>query len=646
MRPLTVSQIHISIRRFKNRTALILLTLISCIIPANSLFANAYNNIKILNSDAHSISFTIEIKNPLDYAVFDSNDSLYNVVIPVLIGLPPFARPMIKAQTGNDLRSIDWPDEMEINRRYSSLAEIVEVKAIRNHKIVQVNIYPVNESGYLGLINLTVEFMTAGKKFSETTPMLDNEFFNGIFESTLLNYKEFKNWEIEGDLGAVKKTGEHPFDKNLTWYKIANSTEGILRVGRIDLANAGLSSSSINSADIHVYYGGGEPLPVYNADPRPDFAEIPIQVFDGGDGFFQDTDYLIFFAEAADRWEYESGSSPEYMKNPYTDLNYYWLCIDNSTVGLRMENISGLPDGTEDSTFTRARFYNRIEQDNILWMHSDGHIYDYYNWYWTNNSQITFYQSLPNAIYNLNSPESSFVHLRAVSYSSSGTFLSINAVPATRTSVIGNDIYYYTTQLKPDQLNSVSLTLGVVSNGPFFDFCEIDYPGTLKPNNGRLDFSIRGFTGSGKMTVENSFAESPLLFDISDPINPIQITNANIALTIDYQLDFQSGENRRFYICQPSRFIAPHSIEKETLNHFRNENVQADLIIIAPRQFANSSSLADFIDYRETTESQANGSFNIKLVALEDIIDEFAYGQYDPTAIRDYLKFTFENYSP
>ena len=61
------------------------------------------------------------------------------------------------------------------------------------------------------------------------------------------------------------------------------------------------------------------------------------------------------------------------------------------------------------------------------------------------------------------------------------------------------------------------------------------------------------------------------------------------------------------------------------------------MIIIAPEEFL--SALEDYGNYRS-----AMSGINVSLVSLEDIIDQFSFGLYDPTAIRNFLKFAYENY--
>jgi hypothetical protein len=55
----------------------------------------------------------------------------------------------------------------------------------------------------------------------------------------------------------------------------------------------------------------------------------------------------------------------------------------------------------------------------------------------------------------------------------------------------------------------------------------------------------------------------------------------------------------------------------------------------------------DFYDeaarLKSLRESAAGGSFDVRLVKVSDVYDEFSWGIVDPTAIRDYLKFTWEN---
>ncbi|MCP4686240.1 MAG: hypothetical protein GY867_12445, partial [bacterium] len=96
------------------------------------------------------------------------------------------------------------------------------------------------------------------------------------------------------------------------------------------------------------------------------------------------------------------------------------------------------------------------------------------------------------------------------------------------------------------------------------------------------------------------------------------------------------GPNR-FYCAPISEASAPTSIEAVTFTDLRSNLAQSDLIIVTPRAFVEY--LDEYIAYR------SGQGYSFRVVAVEDIVDNFSYGLYDPTAIRDFLGFAYETYA-
>ena len=123
------------------------------------------------------------------------------------------------------------------------------------------------------------------------------------------------------------------------WYKIGVAEDGIYRLSYSDFQNLGVNTSNLDVNSIKLYGNGGGMLPLLNSIDRiNDLRENTIEVVDlNGNGIFNSDDYVLFFAESAHQWVFDSSSNFfSYNEHLYSELNYYFLTIDISSNGKRI----------------------------------------------------------------------------------------------------------------------------------------------------------------------------------------------------------------------------------------------------------------------------------------------------------------------
>ncbi|MEW5925522.1 MAG: type IX secretion system sortase PorU, partial [Candidatus Zixiibacteriota bacterium] len=173
---------------------------------------------------------------------------------------------------------------------------------------------------------------------------------------------------------------------------------------------------------------------------------------------------------------------------------------------------------------------------------------------------------------------------------------------------------------------------------PYFDYCEIEYTGNLKPNNDILDAFFTGLFGTAEYIINDAFSAAPMIFNIDDPLNPVNIANyMQNSGEITLQIPSDGDGTARLYFCPSSKFYTTALIEKVSAPLLTENPAQTDLIIVAPRQFV--SMLDDYKQYREN-----HSGLKVMVVSLEDIMNQFSYGLYDPAAVRDFLRYAYLNF--
>ncbi len=123
------------------------------------------------------------------------------------------------------------------------------------------------------------------------------------------------------------------------------------------------------------------------------------------------------------------------------------------------------------------------------------------------------------------------------------------------------------------------------------------------------------------------------IFD-NEYFQPIEWQNAKKYVS---DISFLSGENS--IISNDSESIEFVRIEEINLANLRASQNKADILYISHKSLQNS--LNKYLDYRKSTHPD----LDFKIVFIEDIYDEFGYGQEKPHSIKEFLKYAFANWT-
>lgn len=118
------------------------------------------------------------------------------------------------------------------------------------------------------------------------------------------------------------------------WFKMAVDNDGVYKITYSFLRKAGLNPDEIDPRKIKIYGNGGGMLPQSNMDSRPvDLLENAIFVSGESDGKFNKEDFILFYAEGADKIVYQASRNVfEYQNNLYSDNNYYFLTVSDASI--------------------------------------------------------------------------------------------------------------------------------------------------------------------------------------------------------------------------------------------------------------------------------------------------------------------------
>jgi hypothetical protein len=489
------------------------------------------------------------------------------------------------------------------------------------------------ELSVLRTITLRVDFiggsMARGAGYKDPGPI-----YGRMMPRLIANYDAGRNWYISRTQLFAKPAlaTATAFDSASTWIRMELVSDGVYSFGWPQFNLVGINPLNINPSSIRVFYGGGRELPKENNEPRPQLTEIPIKILGGDDGRFDNGDLIIFYADGVDSWDY-SEQFHRFLryKDHYTDKNVYWLTIDWNYPGSprQFATTDGSPGGPVDVSVDsyKAVFHKEQEIINLegIWQGD-------FEWYWgtgrTFSSAVQLYDLVAGADVTV------VVRIQNGNYPT----LSVNGGSPIAPSNTNQTYSTYHTTSFVNGANSVQInSTGDVT----LDYIDVEYPRWLKVTDGTMTFAQPDTFGAIRYNLTQ--VESPyFLFDIADRINPVEIVNGSLNgsnLIFDDTVSAQA--HKRYCIASRNRLKNPGAISIYQMDNLRDVGLpqnRADGIIVTYDGFSDQAErLAEH-------HRQAYGLTD-RVVKTSDIYNQFSYGLVDPVAIRDFLKYAFENWA-
>ena len=132
--------------------------------------------------------------------------------------------------------------------------------------------------------------------------------------------------------------------------------------------------------------------------------------------------------------------------------------------------------------------------------------------------------------------------------------------------------------------------------------------------------------------------DSVLVYDITNVNDVIAIENVTGSQTVRFQDHQDINFERRYFALEPQKIKSPVDIIKTRVEGLRESTSGADYIIVTHDDFISEVELL-----RAHRHNPQFSGFEVKVVKTSWVYNEFSWGLFDPTAIRDFLRFTFEH---
>ncbi len=440
-------------------------------------------------------------------------------------------------------------------------------------------------------------------------------------------------------------------DHNQTYYKFKVSDDGVYRVTRNTLQQAGFPIATVSASRIQLFRQG---------------EEIAISVNTQNDGTIN---YFDFYAQKNSG----SGDTELYVDEDAQVNPYYSLFSDSASyfITYYLSNQSG----------KRVSFYSEANTDGIaadefyyseqVSSYSDNYnsgasygsgyqiastLYDFGEG-WTSNF-VTRNNSLRKTI-SLRNPASSFeepiLQLMLVAGNNNAHDVTIEVGPSDgnlrsigTVNFSGRENRYFEEEIEWSDINSngdlvVSITPNGVSGNAdrmSLSYIRVIHPSTFDmetEDSFEMQLRTNGF-GKSFIRVLNPPDETNL-WDVTDPTGPIRIginqSSSNFLAII-----------RNTHLTR-DLLAFTNATEISNINEITFEDIPASgfnyLIISHPNLRTGDDQVAAYADYRS---SEAGGGFNVHITHIGDLYDQFNYGDPSPLAIKRYADFMLDTNDP
>lgn len=469
-------------------------------------------------------------------------------------------------------------------------------------------------------------------------------------------YKRVKSFSYQYSLGGLNKNNTtarrtviSSVLKTGAWRRFYLERSGAYVLTKAFLTEIGFDVN-VDPRTIKLYGNGGRMLPLANFNPYPnDLTENAIVFVGEEDGVFNDGDYILFYGEGVDNWNDESQTHV----NLYADKSYYYVS-SSGAFGKRMTSIAE-PTQAPDAVFTTFDDYQHHEVDlvNIVrvgrrWFGEKFNV----------QSEQNFPFSFPNLV--ASSPLTIKVRGAASSVASTSFRVRVNSqeVGIVNFTPINPDGPVFASEGTPNTFNFssassdvlVSLNYnngGVPSSVGYLDYITLQAKSYLRGFGKQFRFkenSVATSIGTCEYQISNAGAVSQV-WDITDIYNITRKVNTNQSV---FSVKASMGELRKYLVVDNLDVYSPIKDPNFVVNNqdlkgtvfLNNQGVfeDVDYLIITPGSLSTQAE-------RLASIHRARSQLNVKVITLESLYVEFSSGKQDVGAIRNFVKYVYENAS-
>ena len=426
------------------------------------------------------------------------------------------------------------------------------------------------------------------------------------------------------------------------WYQFYVEKSGVYKISKSFLQSLGFNTNGINPKKIKIYGNGGRMLPLSNSIDYPsDIAENAIQIIGESDGVFDNEDFILFYAEGVDTFNTESQTNV----NLYDTKSYYYVTIQGDD-GKRISTMLQ-PSGTsklETTVFDDYQFHE-LDLVNIVKLGRQ--------WY-GESFEIEDEQEFSFSIPNIDTTIPVKLSISGAAAAFTNTFLDVTV----NNQNLGKINFFALSANSSIKLNQGSLPSNISFPASENIKIKLKYDNNGVPGSkGYLDFirlsskrKLQGFgkqfhfqydlAGSNTGIINYTFSNANGISQVWDVTDIYNVTTAENQKQSSFSIKATLGEIRKYIAIDAADYFTPLKTSKTKI---ANQNLKGDFFdneidyaIITPSFLSvQAEKLADF--------HRSYSNLNVKVISLESIYPEFSSGKQDIAAIRNCIKYIYDN---
>lgn len=511
------------------------------------------------------------------------------------------------------------------------LATVTEMGFFRSQRLARVEFAPVQMDPHSGQVTLYREALVlvshpagAAARSIPAQAQAEPQRSEELLQASLLNYdaaRSLRDYRV-GPVGRAGQAEPQAWTPPSPAYRIRVAQAGLYQITYAELAEVGLNLGAINARHLQLFYNG---------------EEIAMAVVDGNsqavaDSALQPNHRLLF---------YHPG-----LVDKYAAEDVYWLVV-GETNGRRM--IDRTNPGSDQNSLATYRQSVRVEQ-NLNYISTTPMTSGAEHWYglrfqvfgYNQNQTRNFRLTLSDLA---GGEEQAHLQVALVSVTRNDHFAEIYvngelvAESHWRTAREQLIEASFDQSLLREGDNQVSIRIltqaeGTISAVVYKDWLTLDYARTLRalddrvvfenPAPGNWSYPILGFSSSD---IE--------VFDITDPQRVARILGT--AANNRVRFGNLSNAASRYLVQIRTQRLSPAGIEAVSWHgDLLSAQNQADYVIISHGKFMQA--MQPLVTFRQRQGMQ------VRLVDVQQVYDQFAYGRASVEAIREFLAYAYAHW--
>lgn len=442
------------------------------------------------------------------------------------------------------------------------------------------------------------------------------------------------------------------YDYGLTYYKIPTAKDGVYRISAQTLLASGLNLSTVDPRMIRVFHRG---------------KEVAIHIEGETDGKIDPQDFIDFYgirndAELDKKLYSEFSSIPNPYYNTYSDTTAFFLTVTPGTSGKRMGqrpvSANNLPLIT---SFETEKLQILSDQYSLGRAYTLGFRLSTFDqgqgWMGTiitkgSARDLTFTDL--GSILNSGSAQ---LEIGLVGRSENAHSVAISAGPAagtqrvlTQANFAGYDYPQLSLTLQMSDFNANgTLVVRVLPQGTeatdnvSIAYAKITYRKPIQ--NGDFEPRIMNFPAGNQRVVINQVQANYVALDVSDLSNVQRVSVSKTGTSLSFTAAVP-GQPSKIWI-QSDQSVIP--VAQMQPIKFRNYLGQAaNFILVGHRELEKASSkyTNPLKSYGSHRASALGGGFDTLTVRMEDIYDQFAFGEKSPIGLFEFFKAYYPVHKP